>query len=123
MTIKVTSSYTLQNALVNAYKTAAAAGMLFSSTTPVTTGAATGEVASSTYGRLGLTWGATSNGSASLTSNAVFNLASNDNVGAFGVCSSTTKTTADVLDWYAFPSVQNFSSNGTFSVSATTSVS
>ena len=123
MTIKVTSSYTMQNALATAYKNTATAGMLFSSTTPVTTGAATGEVASSTYARLALTWGAVSNGAASLSPNAVFNLAAGDNVGAFGVCTSTTKTTADVLDWYAFASVQAFSSNGTFTISATATVS
>lgn len=123
MTIKVTSSYTMQNALVNAYKTAAVNGMLFNTITPVASGAATGEVASATYGRVGLTWGAASNGSASLSSNAVFNLASADVVGAFGVCTSATKTTADVLDWYAFGATQSFSSNGTFTVSATVTVS
>ncbi len=119
MAIKVTSSFTMQNAIANAYKTAAVSGMLFSSTTPVTTGAATGEVASATYARLTLAWGAAASGAVSLSPNAVFNLASGDAVGAFGVCTSTTKTTADVLDWYAFASVQNFASAGTFTVSAT----
>lgn len=123
MAIKVTSAYTMQNALATAYKNTALSGMLFASTTPVTTGAATGEVASATYNRLGLTWGTVTNGAVSLSTNAVFNLASGDNVGAFGICTSTTKTTADVLDWYAFASVQNFASAGTFSVSATSTVS
>lgn len=123
MTIKVTSSYTMQNALATSYKTTAASGMLFSSTTPVTTGAATGEVASATYARLTLSWGAVASGAVSLSSSAVFSLASGDNVGAFGVCTSTTKTTADVLDWYAFASVQNFASAGSFTVSATATVS
>jgi hypothetical protein len=123
MAIKVTSAYTMQNALATAYKNTALSGMLFASTTPVTTGAATGEVASATYGRLGLTWGAVANGAVSLSSNAVFNLAAGDNVGAFGICTGTVKTTADVLDWYAFASVQNFASAGTFSVSASATIS
>ncbi len=123
MAIKVTSSFTMQNALATAYKNTALSGMLFASITPVTTGAATGEVASATYARLGLTWGAVASGGVSLSPNAVFNLASGDVVGAFGVCTSTTKTTADVLDWYAFASTQSFSSAGTFTVSATATVS
>lgn len=123
MAIKVTSSYTMQNALAASYKATALSGMLFSSTTPVTTGAATGEVASATYSRLTLAWGTVANGTVSLSSNAVFNLASGDAVGAFGVCTSTTKTTADVLDWYAFGAVQNYASAGTFTVSASATVS
>jgi hypothetical protein len=122
MTIKVTSSYTMQNALATAYKTAAASGMLFNTLTPPTTGAATNEVSSAAYSRLALAWGATANGSASLSSSAVFSLASGDVVGAFGVCTSTTKTTADVLDWYAFGATQSFASAGTFAVSASTTI-
>lgn len=123
MAIKVTSAYTMQNALATAYKNTALSGMLFNTITPVTTGAATNEVASATYGRLTLSWGTVTNGAVSLSTNAVFNLASGDVVGAFGVCTSTTKTTADVLDWYAFGATQSFSSNGTFTVSATATVS
>lgn len=122
MAIKVTSSFTLQNALATAYKTAAVSGMLFNTITPVTTGAATNEVSSATYGRLTLSWGTAASGVVSLSSAAVFNLASADVVGAFGVCTSTTKTTGDVLDWFAFASTQTFSSAGTFSVSASATI-
>lgn len=123
MTIKVTSAFTMQNALATAYKNTALSGMLFNTLTPPTTGAATNEVSSATYSRQALSWGTPASGVVSLSSSAVFNLASGDVVGSFGVCTSTTKNTADILDWYAFGATQSFSSAGTFTVSASATVS
>jgi hypothetical protein len=114
-------NYALKNTLATAYKNAAVAGALFSAT-PGTTGTATNELTGGGYARQTISWGTVANGAVATSSNIVFSVASGATVSHFGVCSSTTATTADVQDWYDLVD-QTFSSAGTYSVSANVTVS
>lgn len=119
MAIQINS---MKSTLATAYKNAAVYGLLFNTTTPPTTGAATGELSGGSYARISISWGTVTNGVVSTSSNLVFNVASGATVGSFGVATSGTATTADVQDWYALTS-QSFASAGTYTISATVTIS
>lgn len=106
-----------RNALATAYGTAAPNGTLFSAD-PGTSGAATNELTggSPAFARKALSWGAAS-GSA-ISGSGTFDVGAGLTVAYFGVCVSTTLTTADVRDSVAVTS-QTFASQGTYTVTPT----
>lgn len=111
-----------RKALANAYTAAAPKGSLFTAD-PGTAGAATNELTggSPAFARKDMTWGtaATSGATAVSTSAATpFDVGSGNTVTYFGVCATTTLTTADVKDSVAVTS-QAFASQGTYTVTAT----
>jgi hypothetical protein len=112
---------TMRNALATQYKTTAPNGALFSAD-PGTADAATNEITggSPAYARKALTWG-TAASSAITSAATVFDVASGTTVAYFGVTASTTATTADVKDSVAVTS-QAFASQGTYTVTATFTV-
>lgn len=108
-----------RNAMATAYGVAAPNGSLFTSTGPGTTGAATNEVTggSPAFARKALTWGGVS--ASAITGAAVpYDIPSGTTVTTFGVCVSTTLTTADVRDSVAITS-QAFASQGTYTITPT----
>lgn len=106
----------MKNTLANSYRTAAPYGALFTAD-PGTTGTATGEVTGGAYARLNMTWGAASGG-VTTSAATVFYVASGVTVTYFGTTTGGTANTADVQDAVAVTS-QNFSSAGTYTVTAT----
>lgn len=106
-----------RNAMATAYGVAAPNGTLFSAD-PGTAGAATNELTggSPTFTRKPWNWGAAS--ASAITGSATYDVASGSTVAYVGVTVSTTLATADVRDSVAVTS-QVFSSQGTYSVTAT----
>jgi hypothetical protein len=109
-----------RNALATAYGTNAPYGALFTAD-PGTSGSATGEVTGGTpaYARVSMGWGAASN--SAITGAPVFNVPSSVTVTYFGVCVAGTAAAADVRDSTTVTS-QAFSSQGTYTVTATFTV-
>jgi len=109
---------TMKTALANAYKAAGPYGALFTAD-PGTAGTATGEVTggSPAYARKSLTWGTAANGVVQSAATA-FDVPSGATVTFFGVTTAGTAGTADVQDSVAVTS-QTFSSQGTYTVTAT----
>lgn len=107
-----------RNSLATKYGTDAPDGTLFSAD-PGTSGAATNELTggSPAFARKAMSWGGVS-ASAIVSTAATFDVASGSTVAYFGVCASTTLTTADIKDKVAVTS-QAFSSQGTYQVTAT----
>jgi hypothetical protein len=107
-----------RNALATSYGTAAPYGALFSAD-PGTSGSVTGEITGGAppYARKALSWGAAS--ASAITSGATaFDVASGVTVTFFGVCVSSTATTADLRDKVGVTS-QAFASQGAYTVTAT----
>jgi hypothetical protein len=106
-----------RNALATSYGAAAPYGALFTAD-PGTTGSATGEVTggSPAYARKALTWGTASN--SAITSAATSFDPSGTTVTYFAVTASATAGTADLRDRVAITS-QTFSSQGTYTITAT----
>lgn len=107
---------TTRNSLATQYGTLAPNGALFTGD-PGIADAATNEVSGGTYARKAMTWG-TASASAITSAATVFNVPAGVTVNYFGVCASTTATTADVKDSVAV-TAQNFASAGTYTVTAT----
>lgn len=106
-----------RNALATAYGTAAPYGTLFTAD-PGTSGTVTGELTggSPAFARKAMSWGAAS--ASAITGAPVFDVAAGTTVTYFGVCVSSTLTTADLRDKVAVTS-QAFASQGTYTVTAT----
>lgn len=109
-----------RNALASSYGTSAPNGCLFTAD-PGTSGTATGEVSGGApaYARKPMGWGAAAN--SAITGSPVFDVPSGTTVTYFGVAVSATAGTADVRDSSAVTS-QAFSSQGTYTVTATFTV-
>ena len=108
---------TQRNALASAYATGAPFGALFTAD-PGTADAATGEVTGGApaYNRKALSWGAAA--ASAVTGSAVFDVPSGTNVTYFGACNTVTPGAATVRDSVAI-GPQNFSSQGTYTVTPT----
>jgi hypothetical protein len=106
---------TQRNALATAYGTNAPYGALFTAD-PGTADAATGEVTGGApaYARKALTWGAAA--ASAISGTATFDVPTGTNVTYFGVCN--TASGATVRDSVAI-GPQNFSSQGTYTVTPT----
>ena len=105
---------TMRNALVDAYKTQAAAVALFSTAPGVSPGTElTGGAPA--YARKAANWGGTAS-SAATAAPAAFDVASGSTVAGVGLYTSTTAGT--YLDGASVTS-QSFSSQGTYTVTAT----
>lgn len=118
MTIAITAE---KNSLCDKYKTDAPNGALFTAD-PGTAGSATNELTggSPAYARKALSWGTSSGGVVSSAATS-FDVASGTTVNYFGVTASTTAGTADVKDRVAV-TAQTFASQGTYTVTATFTV-
>lgn len=106
-----------RNAMATAYGAAAPYGTIFTAD-PGTSGTVTGEVTGGTptYARKAMSWGAAA--SSAVTGAPTFDVPSGTTVTYFGVCVSSTLTTADLRDKAAVTS-QAFASQGTYTVTAT----
>lgn len=113
---------TLRNLLATAYKTNAPYGALFTAD-PGTADSATGEVSggSPAYARVALSWG-TAAASAITSAASVFNVPASTTITYFGVAAAGTAGTADIRDSVAVTS-QAFASQGTYTVTATATIS
>lgn len=111
---------TLRNLLATAYKTNAPYGALFTAD-PGIADAATNEVTGGTYARVALNWGTAA--SSTITSAATpFNVPTGVTVNYFGVTAAGVAGTADVRDSVSV-TPQAFASAGTYTVTATTTIS
>lgn len=106
-----------RNAMATAYGAAAPYGALFTAD-PGATGTVVGEATGGApaYNRKAMTWGAAA--ASAVTGAPVFDVASGTTVTFFGVTVSVTPATADLRDKVAVTS-QGFSSQGTYTVTAT----
>lgn len=104
-----------RNALATAYGAAAPYGAIFTAD-PGTSDTATGEVSggSPAYARKAMSWSAAA--ASAITGAPVFDVPAGTTVTYFGVCTSATG--ANVRDSVAITS-QSFSSQGTYTVTAT----
>lgn len=112
------ATLSLRNFLATAYKTNAPYGALFTAD-PGTSGTVVGELTGGApaYARIACSWG-TAAASAVTSAAMAFNVASGNTVTFFGTCTSGTAATADLQDRVAITS-QNFSSQGTYTITAT----
>lgn len=110
-----------RNSLAGKYATDAPYGTMFTAS-PGTSGSATNECTggSPAFARKANSWGAAS-ASAVVGAGSTFDIASGTTVTHFGVCASSTLTTADVKDFVAITS-QVFSSQGQYTVTPTFTV-
>ena len=108
---------TQRNALATAYGTNAPFGALFTAD-PGTSDAATGEVTGGApaYARKALSWGAAA--ASAISGTCTFDVPTGTNVTYFGVCNLGTAGVANVRDSVAI-GPQNFSSQGTYTVTPT----